>query len=71
MTCGGGVRHRSRECNNPMTVLPGKTCEEQGLGPKEEMESCNVESCPGKEEMYNSLPSLCLFFVSLAMHYCK
>jgi len=46
VTCGGGVRHRTRECNNPKTVLPGKTCEEQGLGSNEEMETCNVESCP-------------------------
>ena len=48
MTCGGGVRHRTRECDNPKTVLPGKTCQEQGLGSAEEMETCNVESCPGK-----------------------
>ena len=48
VTCGGGVRQRTRECDNPKTVLPGKTCEEQGLGSSEDMETCNVESCPGK-----------------------
>ena len=69
MTCGGGVRHRTRECNNPKTVLPGKTCEEQGLGPTDEMETCNVQSCPGKVEMCNSLPSLLVTFASLAFSF--
>lgn len=56
VTCGGGVWLRTRKCNKPETVLPGKTCEEQGLGPNEEMAPCNVESCPGEEEISDCLP---------------
>ena len=57
------MRHRTRECNNPKTVLPGKTCEEQGLGSNEEMETCNVESCPGKDQ--SLCLRYCLHFASL------
>ena len=50
MSCGGGVRHRERQCDNPEPKYSGKTCEEQGLGPSTETQSCNVdEPCPGKQ----------------------
>ena len=50
MTCGGGVRQRERQCNNPEPEYSGKTCEEQGLGPSIETEACNVEvPCSGKQ----------------------
>ena len=61
------MRQRTRECNNPETVLPGKSCKAQGLGSAEEMETCNVESCPGKIEMCNSLPSLLVRFCLLSI----
>ena len=67
VTCGGGVWHRTRKCNKPATVLPGKTCEEQGLGPNEEMAPCNVESCPGEEDISDcfSLIRYCLVSILL------
>lgn len=40
--CGGGVRIRSRQCNNPPPVFGGKPCE----GPTSEEEPCNTQVCP-------------------------
>ncbi|XP_020630188.1 coadhesin-like isoform X2 [Orbicella faveolata] len=48
VTCGGGVRERTRECTNPAPENNGKNCEE--LGPAKESEICNTEACP------NTLP---------------
>ena len=48
VSCGGGVRQRERQCDNPKPKYPGKTYEE--LGPSTETQSCNVdEPCPGKQ----------------------
>ncbi|XP_070552180.1 cell surface hyaluronidase-like isoform X2 [Ptychodera flava] len=40
--CGGGVRNRTRLCDNPPAVYGGAPCEGAG----EEIEPCNVEPCP-------------------------
>lgn len=42
-SCGGGVRSRWRECDNPATEGDGDFCE----GLKTELVACNVEHCPG------------------------
>lgn len=44
VTCGGGVRKRTRECTNPAPENNGKDCEE--LGPAKELEICNTKACP-------------------------
>ena len=46
VTCGGGVRERTRECTNPAPENNGKDCEE--LGPAKESEICNSEACPNQ-----------------------
>lgn len=46
VTCGGGVRQRTRECTNPAPDNGGQSCER--LGPAMESEQCNVEPCPTK-----------------------
>ncbi|KAI3372359.1 hypothetical protein L3Q82_022853, partial [Scortum barcoo] len=40
-TCGGGVTHRTRKCNNPSPAFGGKDCE----GPDIEAELCHQQSC--------------------------
>ena len=45
-TCGGGSRVRSRSCTNPPAQFGGSDC--SALGPTEETELCNLNSCPGK-----------------------
>lgn len=44
--CGGGEHKRTRECDNPIALHGGKTCEQQELGPKEESKPCNEQPCP-------------------------
>ncbi|KAG9346733.1 hypothetical protein JZ751_007047 [Albula glossodonta] len=45
-TCGGGVRFRTRECDNPIPANGGRTC----YGPNYEFQLCNTEDC---EDLYN------------------
>lgn len=52
VSCGYGTRNRSRTCKGP--YYKGKECD----GPKDETESCNAFSCPGRriwstEKVYN------------------
>lgn len=42
VSCGYGTRNRSRTCKGP--YYKGKECD----GPKDETESCNAFSCPGR-----------------------
>ncbi|NXY08542.1 ATS14 metalloproteinase, partial [Pteruthius melanotis] len=42
-TCGGGVRSRSRSCNNPPPAYGGHQCP----GATYEYQVCNAEECPG------------------------
>ncbi|KAG7516872.1 A disintegrin and metalloproteinase with thrombospondin motifs 2-like [Solea senegalensis] len=41
-TCGGGVRFRSRRCDNPAPANGGRTC----FGNSYEFELCSLEECP-------------------------
>ncbi|XP_022779680.1 A disintegrin and metalloproteinase with thrombospondin motifs 1-like [Stylophora pistillata] len=41
-TCGGGVRYRSRQCNNPVPKFYGETCEGSTKG---HFELCNTQEC--------------------------
>lgn len=41
-TCGGGVRQRKRECNNPLPRYGGRYCD----GEDTIYELCNTEACP-------------------------
>lgn len=43
VTCGGGVKHRSRTCTNPPPEGEGQTCDH--LGPNKESQECNTEAC--------------------------
>ncbi|KAJ8254644.1 hypothetical protein GJAV_G00195380, partial [Gymnothorax javanicus] len=40
-TCGGGVRFRIRQCDNPIPANGGHTC----YGPNYESQLCNLEEC--------------------------
>uniref|UniRef100_A0A8C8EFR1 ADAM metallopeptidase with thrombospondin type 1 motif 14 n=1 Tax=Otus sunia TaxID=257818 RepID=A0A8C8EFR1_9STRI len=42
-TCGGGVRSRSRHCDNPPPAYGGRHCP----GATYEYQVCNAEECPG------------------------
>ena len=48
-TCGGGIKHDTRVCDNPRPSCGGKKCE----GPSTHSSTCNEICCPG-----NSLSSL-------------
>uniref|UniRef100_UPI003AADB998 A disintegrin and metalloproteinase with thrombospondin motifs 2-like n=1 Tax=Centroberyx gerrardi TaxID=166262 RepID=UPI003AADB998 len=41
-TCGGGVRFRTRQCDNPVPANGGRTC----FGNSYEFQICSVEECP-------------------------
>lgn len=45
-TCGGGLRVRSRNCDNPYPQHRGKNCSR--FGEAREIVICNKEKCPGK-----------------------
>nr|XP_037865032.1 A disintegrin and metalloproteinase with thrombospondin motifs 14 isoform X2 [Chlorocebus sabaeus] len=49
-SCGGGVRSRSRSCNNPPPAYGGRPC----LGPMFEYQVCNSEECPGPYEDFRA-----------------
>ncbi|XP_053547916.1 A disintegrin and metalloproteinase with thrombospondin motifs 14 isoform X2 [Bombina bombina] len=49
-TCGGGVRSRSRHCNNPPPAYGGRDC----LGPTYEYQICNSEECRGPFEDFRA-----------------
>ena len=43
-TCGGGIKHDIRVCDNPKPSCGGKKCE----GPSTNSSKCNEICCPGK-----------------------
>ncbi|XP_052467967.1 A disintegrin and metalloproteinase with thrombospondin motifs 14 isoform X2 [Carassius gibelio] len=49
-TCGGGVRSRSRQCNNPMPAYGGRDCP----GTTFDYQVCNTEDCPGPYEDFRA-----------------
>ncbi|XP_040218263.1 A disintegrin and metalloproteinase with thrombospondin motifs 14 isoform X1 [Rana temporaria] len=49
-TCGGGVRSRSRQCNNPPPAYGGRDCP----GPTYEYQMCNNEECRGPFEDFRA-----------------
>ncbi|XP_061491244.1 A disintegrin and metalloproteinase with thrombospondin motifs 14 isoform X2 [Rhineura floridana] len=49
-TCGGGVRSRSRNCNNPPPAYGGRHCP----GATYEYQVCNTEECRGPYEDFRS-----------------
>ncbi|XP_069609404.1 A disintegrin and metalloproteinase with thrombospondin motifs 14 [Ranitomeya imitator] len=49
-TCGGGVRSRGRQCNNPLPVYGGRDCP----GPTYEYQMCNTEECRGPFEDFRA-----------------
>jgi hypothetical protein len=46
-SCGDGKSTRSRKCESPSPKFGGKSCAQQGLGPSEERQKCNVKDCQG------------------------
>ncbi|XP_023579068.1 A disintegrin and metalloproteinase with thrombospondin motifs 14 [Octodon degus] len=49
-SCGGGVRSRSRSCDNPPPAYGGRSCS----GPFFEYQICNSEDCPGPYEDFRA-----------------
>nr|XP_033798962.1 A disintegrin and metalloproteinase with thrombospondin motifs 14 isoform X2 [Geotrypetes seraphini] len=49
-TCGGGVRSRSRQCNNPPSAYGGRECP----GASYEYQVCNSEECRGPFEDFRA-----------------
>ncbi|XP_028915155.1 A disintegrin and metalloproteinase with thrombospondin motifs 14 [Ornithorhynchus anatinus] len=49
-TCGGGVRSRSRSCNNPPPAYGGRQCP----GATYDYQICNSEECPGPYEDFRA-----------------
>ena len=45
-TCGGGIRTRQRECNNPPPSNGGEDCK----GKEMVQRKCNRKPCPGQEQ---------------------
>uniref|UniRef100_A0A8C1JQF9 ADAM metallopeptidase with thrombospondin type 1 motif, 14 n=1 Tax=Cyprinus carpio TaxID=7962 RepID=A0A8C1JQF9_CYPCA len=49
-TCGGGVRSRNRQCNNPVPAYGGRDCPGSTL----DYHVCNTEDCPGPYEDFRA-----------------
>ncbi|XP_058841007.1 A disintegrin and metalloproteinase with thrombospondin motifs 14-like isoform X4 [Acipenser ruthenus] len=49
-TCGGGIRSRSRQCNNPPPAYGGRDCH----GSTFEYQICNTEECRGPYEDFRA-----------------
>uniref|UniRef100_A0A671XYK2 ADAM metallopeptidase with thrombospondin type 1 motif 14 n=1 Tax=Sparus aurata TaxID=8175 RepID=A0A671XYK2_SPAAU len=49
-TCGGGVRSRNRQCNNPPPAYGGRDCP----GSTFDYQMCNTEECAGPYEDFRS-----------------
>ncbi|XP_062070728.1 A disintegrin and metalloproteinase with thrombospondin motifs 14 isoform X3 [Lepus europaeus] len=49
-SCGGGVRSRSRSCDNPPPAYGGRPCS----GPMFEYQVCNSQECPGPYEDFRA-----------------
>uniref|UniRef100_A0A8C7J0Q3 ADAM metallopeptidase with thrombospondin type 1 motif 14 n=1 Tax=Oncorhynchus kisutch TaxID=8019 RepID=A0A8C7J0Q3_ONCKI len=49
-TCGGGVRSRSRTCNNPVPAYGGRDCP----GSTFDYQMCNMEECVGPYEDFRA-----------------
>uniref|UniRef100_A0A8C5HYM7 ADAM metallopeptidase with thrombospondin type 1 motif, 14 n=1 Tax=Gouania willdenowi TaxID=441366 RepID=A0A8C5HYM7_GOUWI len=49
-TCGGGVRSRSRQCNNPAPAYGGRDC----TGSTFDYHMCNTEECAGPYEDFRA-----------------
>nr|XP_031316992.1 A disintegrin and metalloproteinase with thrombospondin motifs 14 isoform X5 [Camelus dromedarius] len=49
-SCGGGVRSRSRNCDNPPPAYGGRLCS----GPMFQYQVCNSEECPGPYEDFRA-----------------
>ncbi|KAK2876035.1 hypothetical protein Q8A67_020131 [Cirrhinus molitorella] len=49
-TCGGGVRSRNRQCNNPVPAYGGRDCP----GSTFDYQVCNTEDCPGPYEDFRA-----------------
>ncbi|XP_064450837.1 A disintegrin and metalloproteinase with thrombospondin motifs 14 isoform X1 [Mirounga angustirostris] len=49
-SCGGGVRSRSRSCDNPPPAYGGRLCS----GPEFQYQICNSEECPGPYEDFRA-----------------
>uniref|UniRef100_A0A8C2ZFX1 ADAM metallopeptidase with thrombospondin type 1 motif 14 n=1 Tax=Cyclopterus lumpus TaxID=8103 RepID=A0A8C2ZFX1_CYCLU len=49
-TCGGGVRSRSRQCNNPPPAYGGRDCPSSAF----DYQMCNTEECAGPYEDFRA-----------------
>ena len=48
VSCGPGVKKRTRTCTNPEPEYGGLTCRERDLGSNMEPAKCNLGACPGE-----------------------
>lgn len=48
VSCGIGIRIRSRECNDPEPLHGGQPC----IGESQDTEECELDECPGTFSLY-------------------
>ena len=67
-SCGGGIRLRSRQCNNPTPKNGGDDCEK--LGPAKESRPCKTHACPtGKLLSFKGMidPDIIIIIINLKL----
>ncbi|KAL4235465.1 A disintegrin and metalloproteinase with thrombospondin motifs 18 [Mactra antiquata] len=50
-SCGGGIKTRTRECNNPRPQYGGKTCQ----GEESNHKMCNLDTCKNKNKNFREI----------------
>ena len=72
VSCGAGVKSRTRACNNPVPSNGGDDCS----GERKQTQPCNVMACPGRNhfivnEIYRIVGNLCSNHIFSSSFLCK
>ena len=52
MSCGSGIRIKTRTCDNPVPVLGGKDCNSDGSRDTESQTCTLMSVCPGRLSLH-------------------